>query len=620
MRRSFLALGMAIVLALPGTQAAQAAPAQGEKTGAKSTLAVFRLSGSVAESPGEDLSLSLFGGPKPATLQELVARLRKAAKDDAVKAVVILPEGGTPGSAQVEELRQAMKKVRDAGKDIYVHADHLAMREYALLAGASRISIVPTGDVWITGLYGESPYLRGLLNKLGIKPDFLTCGAYKSAAETFMREGPSPEADRMQNWLLDSLYDTSVGLIASGRGADAARVRGWIDDGPYTARGAKEAGIIDAVEHRQDFEAMLKSKYGKDVAFNKSYGQKKAPKLDFSSPLGVFKMWADLLAEGQQRKSGKDAVAIVYVEGAIVLESGAASLFEGQSAASSKIRKALDEVARDNSVKAVVLRINSPGGSAVASEIILDATKRVKARKPFIVSMGDVAASGGYYVACGSDTIFADAATITGSIGVFSGKFATNDMWKKVGVTFKAYQRGANAGMLSSDAVFTKEERARMQAYMDEIYGVFKGHVTAIRGKRLKKPIDDLAGGRVYTGRQALELGLVDKLGSLQDAIRHVAHQAKVSDYDVRVVPPPKNFLEQLLEESAGDKEDSKGLGLAARRVFAAGRPSLVDLAMPYLRHLDPERVRVIKTALQRLELVQQEGVVLMMPELRISR
>ena len=170
-----------------------------------------------------------------------------------------------------------------------------------------------------------------------------------------------------------------------------------------------------------------------------------------------------------------------------------------------------------------MLRVHSPGGSATASEIILNATKRVKAKKPFVVSMGGVAGSGGYYVACGADTIFADASTITASIGVVGGKFATTAMWNKVGITWKSYKRGANAGMLSSDSVFTPAERQKLQALMNEIYGVFKGHVTAIRGNRLKKKIDELAGGRVFTGRQALELGLVDKIGTLDDAIRFVA-------------------------------------------------------------------------------------------------
>ena len=229
-----------------------------------------------------------------------------------------------------------------------------------------------------------------------------------------------------------------------------------------------------------------------------------------------------------------------------------------------------------------MLRVDSPGGSALASEIILDATRRVKAKKPFTVSMGNVAGSGGYYVACAADTIFADASTITASIGVVCGKLATSGLYDKLGVTFKSYRRGQNSGMLASGEVFTPAERLKMRSYMDEIYGVFKGHVTAIRGNRLKKPIDDLAGGRVFTGKQALELGLVDRLGTLHDAIKFVADQAKLTDYDVRVVPKPKSFLEQLMEAGDGD-EPRKGLDVLHR-------PTLLEIAAPYLRSLDPSR------------------------------
>ena len=162
-----------------------------------------------------------------------------------------------------------------------------------------------------------------------------------------------------------------------------------------------------------------------------------------------------------------------------------------------------------------------------------------------------------------------------------------------------------------------------MQAWMDNIYGVFKSHVVAIRGTRLKKPIDELAGGRVYTGRQALELGLVDKIGTMQDAIKFVAEQAKISNYEVRVVPEPKNFIEQLLEELTGEKDEeknNKNLGLDAKVRGANGQISLVDLAMPYVQHLDPQRIALIRTALQRLQLIQKEGAVLMMPEISIGR
>jgi protease-4 len=615
MRRSLLTLWATGLLLVLGGAAAQGADKDEKKAEAtKATIPVFRLKGAISEAPADETVF--FASNRAVSLKDLVARMEKAAKDESVKAVVILQEGGSAGAAQKEELRQVMAKLRAAGKDVYTHADSLSMGEYVLLSGASRISVVPTGDLWITGLYAELPYLRGLLDKLGVRPDFLTCGKYKSAAEIFLREGPSAQAEEMENWLLDGLYGTYVKLIAQGRGVGSAKVREWINNGPYSAEKAKAAGLIDAVEYRQQFESMLKSKYGKDVVFDHKYGKKKPPTIDFSSPFAMFKIMGELMGESQKSKSSKNAIGIVYVDGAIVLGGSQDSPFAGSMAQSSEIRKALDEAARDKSIKAVVLRVDSPGGSAVASEIILAATKRVKAKKPFVVSMGDVAASGGYYVSCGSDVIFADDSTITGSIGVVGGKFATNPMWKKIGITFKDFKRGDNAGLLSSAEVFSTAEREKMQTWMDDIYGVFKGHVTAIRGDRLKKPIDDLAGGRVYTGKQALEFGLVDKIGTLQDAIHYVAEQAKLTDYDIRVVPKPKNFIERLVEELSGEKDEHEGLELAARAPLAAHQASVIDLALPYLQHLDPQRVQCVKMALQRLQLIQQEGAVLMMPEI----
>lgn len=583
-----------------------------KKTDAKPRAAVFRLHGDIPEAPPSE-ELFLFGGSKALTLKDLVARFKQAAEDPSVKALVLLSEGEAAGAAQTEELRQAMDVVRKAGKEIHVHADNVSMREYLLISGATRISVVPTADLWVTGLFGEAPYLRGLLDLLGVQPDFLHCGDYKSASEIFMRKGPSPEAERMQNWLLDGQYDTYTKLIAKGRKVSPSQVRAWIDAGPYTAERAKAVGMIDAVESRQEFTAAMKAKFGKDIVFDHRYGKKAPPKVDFSSPFAVFKVWADMLSEAQKKKTGKTSVAIVYVEGPIVLGggSGASPFGEDQAAYSNKIRQALDEVAKDDTIKAVVLRVDSPGGSAVASEIILDATKRVKAKKPFVVSMGNVAGSGGYYVACASDTIYADEATITGSIGVVGGKFATNPMWNKIGVTFKSYKRGENAGILASDKVFSPTERERMQAWMDEIYKVFKDHVVEIRGKKLTKPIDELAGGRVYTGHQALELGLVDKIGTLQDAIKDVAGRAHITDYDVRVVPAPKSFFEALVEEQEGGREDHSAVRLGAGR-----SANVLDLALPYLKDLDPKRVLVVKQALRRLQMMQQEGAILMMPEL----
>jgi protease-4 len=594
---------LALSLAATPAQATLEEPPANEKD--RSIVAVFRLEGPLTEVPAAE-TLPVFG-PPGTSLEELVAGLGKAADGSTVKAVVILPESAWLGVAQVEELRAAMSLVRSHGKEVYVHAESLLMGQYVLACGASRISVVPTGPVLIPGLHGSSLHVRGLLDKLGVKPDFLTEGAYKSAAELFMREQPSPEADEMMNWLMDSWYGSFKDLIAQGRRVDAGKVQGWLDSGLFTAEQAKTSGLIDAVEQHQDFEAMLRERYGKDIVFDKNYGRKRQPALDFSSPLALFNVLGDFLRVPQKRAGAKPAVGIVYVNGPIMTGKGRPNPFGTSLVAfSTEVREALEKAGTDDSVKAVVLRVDSPGGSATASEIILDATKRVKARKPFVVSMGDMAGSGGYYVTCAADTVFADATTLTGSIGVVGGKFATTEMWKKLGITFKDYKRGQNAGIFSTDDVFTESERARVRLLMDEVYAGFKNHVTEIRGKRLKKPIDELAGGRVYTGKQALELGLVDRLGTMSDAVAFVADQAKIKDYDVRVIPEPKSFLEQLL----GDKDEGGHVGLAA------SEDPLFRLAASGLQDLDPRRTAAVASVLRRLEILQKEGLVLTMPEI----
>jgi protease-4 len=408
-----------------------------------------------------------------------------------------------------------------------------------------------------------------------------------------------------------------VTLIAQGRGVKAERVKEWIDHGVFMAEDAKESGIIDAVEQRQDFEAFLRKTHGKNLDLAFKYGKKKGLTVDLSSFAGILSFYAQLLQPPRRARSDKDAVAIVYLEGPIMQGTKSSGLFATEGAYSTTIRKHLDQVAEDDSIKAVVFRVNSPGGSAVASEIILDATRRVAAKKPFVVSMGNVAGSGGYYVACGTKTIFADASTITGSIGVVAGKFATTEMWNKIGVNWKPYQRGKNAGIMGTADVFNPSERAALQEYMDKVYDVFKKNVTDIRGDRLKKPIDDLAGGRVYTGRQALALGLVDKIGGLTDAIAFAAKEARLEDYDVRVVPRPKNVLEQMLSSFGLDENSEKNDRLTLR---VPDTPiELWKQALPHLQGLEPHRARAVLEALHMMGLAQRERVMLTMPVWRIS-
>ena len=257
---------------------------------------------------------------------------------------------------------------------------------------------------------------------------------------------------------------------------------------------------------------------------------------------------------------------------------------------STPIRKALDKLADDKDVKALVLRVNSPGGSAVASEIILNATKRVKAKKPFVVSMGSVAGSGGYYVSMGADTIFAGAATITASIGVLGGSSPRPACGTRSGSRGTAavaeptpaaqFRRGVHRSGTQENARLDERSLRRVQGARG-------------RGPRrkLKKPIDELAAGRVFTGQQALDLGLVDKIGTLEDAIQHAAEQAKLKDYEVRVYPEPKNFMEVLLEELSDGDRDPNHLAIPVSGFVSSRGSSILDLALPHLKGLDRERL-----------------------------
>jgi len=609
--RSLLARLAAIVLAWPMIASLSLAAAVEADKPPQPTIVVFELEGTVTERPVDDLFA--FGSARPVALVDLVDSLRAAEDDPAVKAVVLTMDGDglAIGLAQIEELRQAMAMLQAAGKDVVAHTDMLSTGSYALLSGASSITMVPTGDLFLTGLYLETPYLRGLLDKIGVTPDFLTCGDYKSAAESLMRTGPSPEAEEMNNWLLDSMHTTLLGLVASGRGVSLDQAAAWLDHGVYTAERALEAGIIDAVASRQEFLARLKERYGEDVIITRDLGGEE-PDLDFSNPMAVFQFFQELMSP--EPESDADAVAIVYVSGLISLGEEEPDPFSGGSsgARATSIRRALDRAAEDDRVKAVVLRIDSGGGSATASDIILDATRRVKAKKPLVVSMGNVAGSGGFYVACGADTIIADAATITGSIGVVGGKLVTTDMWGKLGITWYEYERSDNAGILSTAAAFNDAERQLMQGWMTEIYEVFKGHVLAIRAERLTRNIDELAGGRVYTGAQALANGLVDRIGTLDDAIELAATEAGLEEYEVRVIPPPMNPFQILLGEETEEE------ALAVGQILGQASP-LSDAILPLLAQLDPQRAAAVRQAVVKLEMVHDEGAALVMPELVVA-
>ncbi|MHC4647325.1 MAG: signal peptide peptidase SppA [Planctomycetota bacterium] len=575
-------------------------------------VAHFHLRGALQEKPIEDP----FGflSAQVTSLKDLLRRLETARDDKYVKAVVLTFDRMQLGFAQLEEIRGALKELKDAGKRTFVHAEGMSTGVYALLCSASDLAVTPRSSLWLTGLYGESIYLKGLLDKIAVEADFMQMGDYKSAAEMFMRTGPSKPAEDNINWLLDGFYDSMVKMIGESRGLAPEKVRQLVDDGPYLAERALEAGLIGAVAYRDVFLTNIKTEFEGDVWFNNRYAEKKETLMDFSNPFAFFSFFANLARKYQQ--PSKDIVAVVYVQGMIVPGHAEPNPFGGSDwAFSGDIRKALEEAAKDESVKAVVMRVDSPGGSAEASEVIWNAARRVKAVKPFIVSMGNVAGSGGYYVSCGADAIFANETTITASIGVVGGKFVTTEMWNKLGVNWVGYKRGAHADMLSSARRFDEPQRARIEDLMEKIYKVFKDHITEGRSDKLAKPIEEMAGGRVYTGAQALELGLVDRIGGLSDAVKYAAAKASVSDYEVRVIPRPKDFFTALMQEMAGQGERTTDISMrTAGQPVKLGSP-LLSSVLEMLGRLDPQRAGAVRRALERTELIHREGVALIMPE-----
>lgn len=581
--------------------------AQQEQPAAKppGRVALFDLDTPITDRPMADDPL--FGDVGGEALRSLIERMKKASADDDVAALVLLYGTRSLGTAQVQELATVIRQIA-AKKPVYAHGDSLSTATYATISGASRISLSPTGDAWVNGLYGEQMYLRGLLDLVSVQPEFLTCGDYKSAAETFMRRGPSDEASAMNTWLYDGIFSGLKATIAAGRQVDEAQVEQWINQGLYSAESAHAAKLTDAVETRDDLTAFIKKTHGVTIKFDRRYGKKSATEIDLNNPLAVFQLWAQLLGGPQQRRSTKDAVAIVHIDGPIMLGKKTVSPFGAtEGAYSEEIRRTLAKLAVEPRVRGVVIRVNSPGGSATASEIMLQAIQELQKKKPVVVSMGNYAASGGYYVSARASKIYANPNTITGSIGVVAGKLATDQMWKRIGVNFEPIQRGDKAGILYSSKPFQNGEREELQAWMDSIYEVFKDHVVQGRGERLQKPIDEIAGGRVYTGAQALELGLVDELGTLDDAVEHLIAELKLENYEIRSYPESKNFLESLLEDLGPPKEpDDKRISVG---IWSAVEPSL--------RHLDPVRVEMIQQALQQLDFLSQERVMLTAPVIR---
>jgi protease-4 len=518
---------------------------------AKPHWGVLALRGDIVERE----ALSLTGG-HGSELRALSDRLRELAGDAKLAGIVVRTDGLALSLPDAVELRAAIHDVRKAGKLVACHAENASNTAYLVLAACDRIGLAPLGDVVISGPAAMPVHVKPLLDKLGIQADFLHVGAYKGAAEPLTRDAPSREMEETIGAILDRRYQTMVELIAAERKLPPATARSLIDTALFPSDQARAAGLCDDVAA---FEA-----FRDDVRKGAPWTRLELDP-DKTNQLAVMMKLGRFLGAMPPDRPAGDHVAVVYALGDIVDGAGDGVIGARQQIAARTLVPALHVLAIDATVKAVVLRIDSGGGSAQASELIWRAVGELAAQKPVIVSMSDVAASGGYYIASGATRIFALDDTLTGSIGVVGGKLAVRDALGRLGVNTFPIGRGKRATMTASLGPWTDDERAAIRSSMEAVYRVFVGRVAAGRHKT-PEDILKIAEGRVWTGARAKELGLVDEIGGLDAALAEARRLAKVADATPLEIYPPAPTLHDLL---AGYGQVHAPFGLTAETAIA---------------------------------------------------
>ncbi|GAB4329019.1 MAG: signal peptide peptidase SppA [Calditrichia bacterium] len=487
----------------------------------------LELFGDISEKPVEDPFSKILRGEKP-SLIGIMNCLKKAKVDPKIKGVVLKPMGFAAGWAQVQEIRQALEDFKTSGKPVYAYLEANSTKEYYLVSKADTIFGSPQGTLFITGLNAGAFFLKDGLKKIGVEADFIAHGKYKNAPDMFTRENMSDAQREVLNALLDDIYYTMTYAIAQDRHLTPEQVKKLIDTGVYSLEEGVRAGLVDTLMYYNEFKEFLKQR------------DKRRPRL--VSYGRYLKIPYEKLGMKAEKKLG-----LIFASGNIVSGFGEDSFQDGvitSEGMANAIRKAAD----DKSVKAIVIRVNSPGGSGTASDIIWREVVEARKKKPVVVSMGDVAASGGYYISMAADSILAMPTSIIGSIGVFAGKFSIKNLYEKLGINKEEIQRGKNADLFSEIKKFNKEQRKLMWNFGENFYRVFVSKVAQSRNKSYEE-IHRIAQGRVWSGKRGIEIGLVDKWGGLQDAIVVAKKLAGISlDEPVylKIFPREKTLLEKI--------------------------------------------------------------------------
>ncbi len=514
--------------------------------------AEFVLKGELPESPGGSGPF----GELSIDLRKQVARIDQAAEDENIKGMVLRVRDVALARGARHEIRNAIARFRATGKPAIAELEAATAPGYLVACACDEVVMPESGFLVLTGVRAEPMFYKGLLSKVGVKADFIHVGDAKGAAEPFTRREWSEPVKENITSMIDDLYEQMIDTIAMDRPMKRGRVVEAIDRGLLTATQAHECGLIDRMAYSGSLRETLQERHDDQrVVFVRNYGKKKVD-TDFSGPAGFFKLMGMIAGSGKSSSGSGDLVAIVYAVGPIMTGESEVSPFgESSSVGSTTVVKALRSAADNDRVKAIVLRVNSPGGPAVASDLMWNAVQQIE--KPVVASMGDVAASGGYYISMGCDHIFAEPTTVTGSIGVVGGKMAIGGLLEKIGVTTDLISRGKNSGLFSPNAKFTDSEREVLQSLMDDTYDQFTAKAAAGRGLTQDR-IKELGGGRVYTGRQAERLELIDELGDLRAAVdkaKALAGLDEDADVGIKTYPKATDFFESLFGDTDEQRE-----------------------------------------------------------------
>ena len=552
-----------------GFIAAIAALSGGEKgtpSFERGSYLVFDLSAKITDAP-PPLNLSMFGGrTETLQLRTVTRALRAAAKDDRIAGVYISGDLSAAafgsGYAALHEVRSALNAVKAAGKPVVAYLTYATTKNYYLASAASDLAIDPYGMILMPGLASEPMFYAGAFEKYGINVQVTRVGKYKSAVEPFTRRDMSPENREEIQKLLNDLWSGILADIAPSRQLTAAKIQTVVDqEGIIRPEQAKAGQFVDRVAYRDEIYDGLKAKTGRA-------GTKEPFKqvtLEEYAKIAKDVTEAPSRGVALSRLGGRGRIAVVYAEGEIVDGEG-----DNDNVGGTKFSRTLRKLRQDDEVKAIVLRVNSPGGSASASEVIQREVRLIKAaKKPIIISMGSYAASGGYWISAYGDRIFAEPSTITGSIGVFGIQFDVKKLANNFGITFDSVKTGKFADAMTISRPKTPEELAVFQRMVDWIYSEFIGKVAEARQLDVAA-VQEIAQGRVWSGVEAQKIGLVDEMGGLDAAIAYAAHKAGLgSNYRLIEYPRQRELIEAIQELIERNSPGLARSGSLAARIAA---------------------------------------------------